>query len=128
MTWKSTFSSMHWAREDSKKCAAFPGESTQLRNFTRERLFREATEKYTAKINSWGLPWLFSDKDFIFQCKRGLFDPWSGNSQPKSQKIKPNQYCNKFDKHFKKWFTSKKKVLKNVKNRLFINPFYEVKK
>ena len=31
---------------------------------------------------------------------------------PKNKNIKQKQYCNKFNKDFKKWSTSKKKILK----------------
>ena len=33
-------------------------------------------------------------------------------SWPKNQNIKQKQYCNKFNKDFKKWSTSKNKILK----------------
>ena len=54
-------------------------------------------------------------KDFSFQCRGCSFSPWLGIPHvfvTKTPKTKEKQYCNKFNKDFKKWRTLKKNLKK----------------
>ena len=57
----------------------------------------------------------------------GLIPGWGTKiphaSWPKNQNMKQKQYCNKFNKDFKKWSTSKKN-LKKIRHGGNLNEYY----
>ena len=68
------------------------------------------------KYEKWDLPGGPMDKTSTSNAGGAGLIPGRGAkiphaSQPKNQNIKQKQYCNKFNKDFKKWSTSKKKNL-----------------
>ena len=69
-----------------------------------------------------GFPWWSSGCDFAFQCRGCGFDPLVGELDPtcfvaKKPKHRTEAMLYKFNKDFKKWFTSKKKIFKKIFKR-----------